>query len=140
MALMPKRVKYRKQQRGKMKGNATRGNFVAFGDYGLQSLQRHWITGKQIEAGRVAATHFLHREGKVYIRVFPDHSYTAKPLEQRMGKGKAEVEGWVARVKPGTMLYEIGGVSEEVARSALARVAYKMPVKCRFVTRRHALG
>ena len=140
MALMPKRVKYRKQQRGKMKGNATRGNFVAFGDYGLQSLQRHWITGKQIEAGRVAATHFLHREGKVYIRVFPAHSYTAKPLEQRMGKGKAEVEGWVARVKPGTMLYEIGGVSEEVARSALARVAYKMPVKCRFVTRRHSLG
>lgn len=139
MALMPKRVKYRKRQRGTMKGNATRGNFVAFGDFGLQSLGTHWITGRQIEAGRVAATHFLHREGKVYIRIFPHHSYTAKPLEQRMGKGKAEVAGWVARVKPGTVLYEIGGVSEEVARAALARVAYKMPVKCRFVTRRHTI-
>jgi large subunit ribosomal protein L16 len=95
MALMPKRVKYRKHQRGSMKGNATRGNFVAFGEYGLQSLDLHWITGRQIEAGRIAATHFLHREGKVYIRIFPQHSYTAKPLEQRMGKGKAEIEGWV---------------------------------------------
>ena len=140
MALMPKRVKYRKQQRGKMKGNATRGNFVAFGEYGLQSLDLHWITGRQIEAGRIAATHYLHREGKVYIRIFPHHSYTAKPLEQRMGKGKAEIEGWVAIVKPGTMLYEIGGVDEEVARIALARVAHKMPVRCRFVTRRHTLG
>lgn len=140
MALMPKRVKYRKQQRGKMKGNATRGNFVAFGEYGLQSLELHWITGRQIEAGRIAATHYLHREGKVHIRIFPCHSYTAKPLEQRMGKGKAEVEGWVAIVKPGTILYEIGGVEEEVARTALARVAHKMPVRCRFVTRRHTLG
>ena len=140
MALMPKRVKYRKQQRGKMKGNATRGNFVAFGEYGLQALESHWITGRQIEAGRIAATLFLHREGKVHIRIFPHHSYTAKPLETRMGKGKAEVEGWVARVKPGTILYEIGGVDETVARTALARVAYKMPIKCRFVTRRHSLG
>jgi large subunit ribosomal protein L16 len=140
MALMPKRVKYRKQQRGKMKGNATRGNYVAFGEYGLQSLGLHWITGKQIEAGRIAATHYLHREGKVYIRIFPHHSYTAKPLEQRMGKGKAEIEGWVAIVKPGTMLYEIGGVGEDVARAALARVAHKMPIRCRFVTRRHSLG
>jgi large subunit ribosomal protein L16 len=140
MALMPKRVKYRKKQRGKMKGNASRKNFVAFGEFGLQSLDIHWITGKQIEAGRIAATHFLHREGKVYIRIFPHHSYTAKPLEQRMGKGKAEIEGWVAIVKPGTILYEIGGVEESVARAALARVAYKMPVKCRFVTRRHSLG
>ena len=140
MALMPKRVKYRKQMRGKMKGNAARGNFVAFGEYGLQALETHWITGRQIEAGRIAATHFLHREGKVHIRVFPNHSYTKKPLETRMGKGKAEVEGWVARVKPGTILYEIGGVDQEVARTALARVAYKMPIKCRFVTRRHSLG
>ena len=140
MALMPKRVKYRKHQRGSMKGNATRGNFVAFGEYGLQSLELHWITGKQIEAGRIAATHFLHREGKVYIRIFPQHSYTAKPLEQRMGKGKAEIEGWVAIVKPGTILYEISGVEEEVARSALARVSHKMPVQCRFVVRRHTLG
>ena len=140
MALMPKRVKYRKQMRGKMKGNATRGNFVAFGEYGIQTLEASWITGKQIEAGRIAATHFLHREGKVHIRIFPNHSYSSKPLEVRMGKGKAEVEGWVARVKPGNVLYEIGGVPEEVARAALARVAYKMPVKCRFVTRRHSLG
>ena len=139
MALMPKRVKYRKRQRGKMKGNATRGNYVAFGEFGLQTLESHWITGRQIEAGRIAATHFLHREGNVYIRIFPHHSYTAKPLEQRMGKGKAEIEGWVAVVKPGTVLYEIGGVPEDVARAALARVSHKMPVKCRFVTRRHSL-
>ena len=139
MALMPKRVKYRKHQRGSMKGNATRGNFVAFGEYGLQSLQLSWITGRQIEAGRIAATHFLHREGKVYIRIFPQHSYTAKPLEQRMGKGKAEIEGWVAIVKPGTIMYEISGVDEEVARAALARVSHKMPVRCRFVTRRHTI-
>ena len=140
MALMPKRVKYRKHQRGKMKGNASRRNYVAFGEYGLQSLESHWVTGRQIEAGRVAATHFLRREGKVYIRIFPDHSYTSKPLEVRMGKGKAEVEGWVAVVKPGTVLYEIGGVEEDVAKEALLRVAHKMPVKCRFVTRRHTLG
>ncbi|MCD6176056.1 MAG: 50S ribosomal protein L16 [Planctomycetes bacterium] len=140
MALMPKRVKYRKHMRGKNKGNASQRNFVAFGEFGLQTLEPHWITGRQIEAGRVAATHFLKREGKVYIRIFPDHSYTKKPLEVRMGKGKAEVAGWVAVVKPGTVLYEIGGVEEEVAKEALLRVAHKMPVKCRFVTRRHSLG
>ena len=140
MALMPKRVKYRKSHRGKMKGNASRMNYVAFGDFGLQSLEMSWITGRQIEAGRVAATHFLHREGKVYIRIFPHKSYTSKPLETRMGKGKGEIEGWVACVKPGTVLYEIGGVSEEIARAAFARVAYKMPIRCRFVTRRHSLG
>ena len=140
MALMPKRVKYRKQMRGKNKGNASQGNFVAFGEFGLQALEPHWITGRQIEAGRIAATHFLKREGKVHIRIFPDHSYTQKPLEVRMGKGKAEVAGWVAVVKPGTVLYEIGGVEEEVAKEALLRVAHKMPVKCRFVTRRHTLG
>ncbi len=140
MALMPKRVKYRKHQRGKMKGNATRGNYVAFGDYGLQSLETAWITGRQIEAGRIAATHFLHREGRVYIRIFPHKSYSSKPLEVRMGKGKGEIEGWVACVKPGSVLYEIGGVEEEVAKTALLRVAHKMPVRCRFVTRRHSLG
>lgn len=140
MALMPKRVKYRKHQRGTMKGNASRNNYVAFGEYGLQALDHHWITGRQLEAGRVAATHFLRREGKVHIRVFPDHSYSAKPLETRMGKGKAEVAGWVARVKPGTILFEIGGVDEEVAKTALLRVAHKMPIRCRFVTRRHTLG
>ena len=140
MAMMPKRVKYRKSQRGTMKGNASRTNYVAFGEYGLQALENCWIAGKQIEAGRVAATHFLHREGKVYIRIFPDHSYSAKPLETRMGKGKAEVAGWVARVKPGTIMFEIGGVDEEVAKEALLRVAHKMPIRCRFVTRRHSLG
>ena len=140
MALMPKRVKYRKHQRGKMKGNATRGNYIAFGEYGLQSLATGWVTARQIEAGRVAATHFLHREGKVYIRIFPHKSYTSKPLETRMGKGKGEIEGWVACVRPGTILYEIGGVEEDVARTALCRVAHKMSLRCRFVSRRHVLG
>jgi large subunit ribosomal protein L16 len=140
MALMPKRVKYRKHQRGKMKGNATRGNYVAFGEFGIQSLGMGWITSRQIEAGRVAATHFLHREGKVYIRIFPHQSVSSKPLETRMGKGKGEIDHWVARVKPGTVLYEIGGVPADVAKQALARVAHKMPLKCRFVTRRHSLG
>jgi large subunit ribosomal protein L16 len=136
---MPKRVKYRKWQRGRMKGNATRTNFVAFGEYGLQSLERSWISSKQIEAGRVAATHFLHREGKVYIRIFPHQSVSGKPLETRMGKGKGEVEYWAARVWPGTILFEVGGISEEVAKQALTRVAHKMPVYCRFVSRRHSL-
>lgn len=140
MALMPKRVKYRKHQRGKMKGNASRTNFVAFGEYGLQALSTKWVTGRQIEAGRVAATHFLHRVGKVYIRIFPNKSITKKPLETRMGKGKAEVDQWVACVKPGTVMYEIGGVEEDVARVALLRVAHKMPIRCRFVTRRHVIG
>ena len=139
MALMPKRVKYRKQMRGKMRGNASKGNYVAYGECGLQSLDTSWITGRQIEAGRIAATHFLRREGKVFIRIFPHQSVTSKPLETRMGKGKAEISHWVAKVKPGTVIYEIGGVPEEVARQALARVAHKMPVKCRFVTRRQSL-
>ena len=139
MAMMPKRVKHRKSQRGKMKGNATRGNYVAFGEYGLQSLATHWITARHIEAGRVAATHFLHREGKVYIRIFPDKPVSAKPLETRMGKGKGEPEFWVARVRPGTILFEIGGVEEEVAKQALVRVSHKMPIRCRFVKRRHTL-
>lgn len=140
MALMPKRVKYRKHHRGKMKGNATKGNYVAFGEFGIQSLETSWITGRQIEAGRIAATHFLKRTGKIYIRIFPHQSVTAKPLETRMGKGKAEVDYWVARVKPGTILYEIGGVPEDQAKQALARVAHKMPIRCKFVTRRHSLG
>ncbi|MHC4122405.1 MAG: 50S ribosomal protein L16 [Planctomycetota bacterium] len=139
MALMPKRIKHRKSQRGKMKGDATRGNFVAFGEYGLQALATSWINARQIEAGRVAATHFLHREGKVYIRIFPHQPVSAKPLETRMGKGKAEPKFWVARVKPGTVMYEIGGVSEEVAKQALLRVSHKMPIRCRFVKRRHSL-
>jgi large subunit ribosomal protein L16 len=139
MAMMPKRVKHRKSQRGKMKGNATRGNYVAFGEYGLQSLDTHWISGKHIEAGRVAATHFLHREGKVYIRIFPDKPVSSKPLETRMGKGKGEPEFWVARVRPGTIMFEVGGVDEDIAKLALSRVAHKMPVKCRLVKRRHTL-
>ncbi|MHC4292735.1 MAG: 50S ribosomal protein L16 [Planctomycetota bacterium] len=139
MALMPKRVKYRKSQRGVIKGNATRCNFVAFGEYGLQSLGSGWITARQIEAGRVAATHFLHREGKVYLRLFPDKPISSKPLETRMGKGKGETEAWVASVRPGTVLFEIGGVEEDVAKQALIRVAHKMPIRCRFVKRRHSL-
>jgi len=139
MALMPKRVKYRKSQRGKMKGNASRGNFVAFGEYGLQALSQSWISATQIEAGRVAATHFLHREGKVYLRVFPHKPVSSKPLETRMGKGKGEPEFWVARVRPGQMMFEIGGVNEDVAKQALVRVAHKMPIKCRFVKRRHSV-
>lgn len=107
MPMMPKRVKFRKSQRGKMKGNATRGNTVAFGDYGLQTLQAAWITAKQIEAGRVASSHYLHREGRVFIRIFPHKPVSGKPLETRMGKGKGEPEYWVAVVKPGTMLFEI---------------------------------
>ena len=112
MAMMPKRVKFRKSQRGKMKGNASRSNYVAFGEYGLQALETSWITARNIEAGRVAATHFLHREGKVYIRIFPHQSVSSKPLETRMGKGKGEVEFWTARVKPGTIMFEVGGISE----------------------------
>ena len=139
MALMPKRVKHRKQQRGKNRGNATRGNKVSFGEYGIQCMTRGWITGRQIEAGRVAATHFLHREGKVYIRIFPDKPVSAKPLETRMGKGKGETDCWVAVVKPGTVLYEIGGVERDLAKQALNRVAHKMPVRCRFISRQHSL-
>ncbi len=139
MANMPARVKYRKQQRGRVRGNATRGNRVSYGDFGLQTLQGGWLSARQIEAGRMAATHFLQREGRVIIRVFPHKSVTAKPLEQRMGKGKAEVDEWVAVVKPGTILFEIGDVGEDVAREAFSRVAHKMPFRCRLVKRRHSL-
>ena len=137
--LMPKRVKVRKEQRGKLKGNATRGNDVAFGDYGLQTLEPHWLTGRQIEAGRIAAQHFLRRQGKIFIRVFPDKPISKKPLETRMGTGKADVDYWAARIKPGTILFEIAGVPEDLAKQAMARIAYKMPVKCRFVGRRIAV-
>jgi large subunit ribosomal protein L16 len=138
MPLMPKQVKFRKQHRGIMRGVATRGNYVAYGEYGLQCLEIGWLSARQIEAGRVSAGHFLQREGKVFIRVFPDKPISKKPLEQRMGKGKADVDFWAARVKPGTILFEIAGVPENVAKQALARVAHKMPFKCRFVQRRHA--
>ena len=137
--MMPKRVKHRKCQRGKMRGQATRGNTVSFGEYGLQSTQLAWVSGRQIEAGRVAATHFLHREGRIYIRIFPDHPISKKPLETRMGTGKGETEEWVAIVKPGTILFEVGGIDENTAKSAFRRVASKMPVRCRMIQRRHAL-
>ena len=138
MKLLPSRVKYRKQQRGKMKGCATRGNYVAYGDYGLQSLETVWLSGRQIDAGRIAAQHFLRRQGKLYIRVFPEKPISKKPLETRMGTGKAEVEYWAACVKPGTILFEVEGVPEDLAKQALARVAHKMPIRCRMVARRLA--
>jgi large subunit ribosomal protein L16 len=132
---MPKRVKYRKSQRGRMKGNAQRGNYVAFGEFGLQALDGGWVSAQQIEAGRVAATHFLHREGKLWVRIFPDKPVSSKPLETRMGKGKGEPDYWAAVVRPGRILYELGGVPEDLAKQALRRVAHKMPVKCRMVYR-----
>ncbi len=139
MAMMPKRVKWRKSQRGKIRGRATKGNTVAFGEYGLQCLEPGWVTGRQIEAGRVAATHYLHREGNVFVRIFPHKPVSSKPLETRMGKGKGDPAFWVACVREGTMLFELGGVEENVARNALVRVASKMPCRCRFVKRRHGL-
>lgn len=139
MALMPARVKYRKHHRGKVRGNATRGNTVSYGEYGLQVLTAGWISGRQIEAGRMCASHFLQRQGRVFIRIFPHKSVSSKPLETRMGKGKGEPEYWVAVVKPGTVLFEIGGVDETVARQALSGVAHKMPLRCRFVKRRHGV-
>ena len=139
MAMMPARVKWRKQQRGSMKGNATRGNKVSFGEYALQSLEPGRINGRQIEAGRMACSHYLAREGRVYIRIFPHKSFSKKPLETRMGTGKGEPEFWAAEVKPGTIMFEIAGVEETIARRAFSRVAYKMPVRCRFVKRRHTL-
>ena len=136
MPLMPKRVKVRKSQRGKVKGNAQRGNTVSFGDFGLQALEGGWLSAESIEAGRVTASHFTRGEGRLYIRVFPHKSVTSIPLETRMGKGKGEPEFWAAVIKPGMILYEIGGLPEAAARDALARVAYKMPFRCRFVGRR----
>ena len=140
MPLMPKRVKFRKSQRGKMKGAATRGNTVAFGDYGLQALKNSWVTARQIEAGRVACSHFLRREGRVFIRIFPHKPVSGKPLETRMGKGKGEPEYWVSVVKAGQVMFEITGVDEPTAKRALARVAHKMPIPTRFVARRTAVA
>ena len=139
MAMMPKRVKWRKSQRGRIRGVAGRGNRVVFGEYGLQVLSPGWITARQIEAGRVAATHYLHREGKVFVRIFPHKPVSSKPLETRMGKGKGDPAYWVARVREGPVLFERGGVEEDAARNALVRVAHKMPYRCRFVKRRHGL-
>jgi large subunit ribosomal protein L16 len=140
MPLMPKRVKFRKSQRGKIRGNAHRGNTVSYGEFGLQALEAGWLSAEAIEAGRITATHSVRGEGRLYIRVFPHKSVTAIPAETRMGKGKGEPEYWAAVVKPGMILYEIGGLPETAARDALARVAYKMPFKCRFVARRPSIG
>src|SRR5213596_400084 len=136
MAMMPKRVKFRKSQRGTVKGNASRGNAVAMGEFGLQALEGGWLSAEAIEAGRVTAAHFARGEGRLYIRVFPHKSVTSIPAETRMGKGKGEPEFWAAVIKPGMILFEIGGLPETAARDALARVSYKMPFRCRLVTRR----
>lgn len=133
--LMPKRVKYRKQHRGRMKGQAKGGKTVSFGDYGLQALEASWVTNRQIEAARIAVTRYMKRGGKVWIKVFPDKPYTAKPLEVRMGSGKGAPEGWVSVVKPGKILFEVAGVPEEVAREALRLAAHKLPIKTKFVKR-----
>lgn len=139
MRLMPKRVKFRKVQRGRIKGNATRGNTVSFGEFGLQSTERGFITAQQIESGRIAATQYASKEGKLIIRIFPHKPITSKPIETRMGKGKGEPDHWAAVVKPGTILFELGGVPEDIAKQAFNRVAYKMPVKVRFVRRRRVI-
>jgi large subunit ribosomal protein L16 len=139
MPMMPKRVKFRKSQKGRVKGNATRGNYVAFGEYGLQTLEPGRISAQTIEACRMVASKAVKGGGKLYTRIFPHKSITSIPAETRMGKGKGEVEYWAAIVKPGTILYEMGGVEEDIARAAFARIAYKLPVTCRFVTRRPTL-
>ncbi len=133
--LMPKRVKYRKTQRGRMRGKATRGNTIAFGDFGLKALEPGWVTQRQIEASRVALTRMMKREGKVWIRIFPDKSVTKKPAETRMGSGKGVPEFWVAVVKPGTVLFELGGITKPVAEEAMKLAAHKLAIKTKFVTR-----
>ncbi|MGI5831944.1 MAG: 50S ribosomal protein L16 [Thermoguttaceae bacterium] len=136
MARMPKRVKHRKIQRGRIKGKATRGQTVALGDFGLQTLEGGWISAQVIEAGRIAAQQYLRAEGKLYVRIFPHKSVTSIPLETRMGKGKGEPDYWAAVVRPGTVMYEIAGVPEETAKLCFNRLAHKLPVKCRMIRRR----
>lgn len=138
--LMPKRVKYRRHHRGRMKGNAKGGTSVSFGEYGLQAVESSWITARQIEASRIAMTRYMKRGGKVWIKIFPDKPYTAKPLEVRMGAGKGALDGWVAVVKPGKILFEVAGVSEEVARESLRLAAHKLPIKTKFVKREEIGG
>ena len=135
MALMPKRVKHRKSQRGRIKGDATRGNRVVFGQFGLQAMEGGWISAATIEAGRIAAQQYIRGEGKLYIRIFPHKSITSIPLETRMGKGKGTVDHYVAVVKPGRVMFELGGVTEELAREAMRLAAHKLPVKSQFVKR-----
>ena len=138
--LLPKRGKYRRQQRGRMKGTATRGNTVTYGDYGLQALEPCWITSNQIEAARIAMTRYIKRGGQVWIKIFPDKPVTEQPAETRMGKGKGSPEYWVAVVKPGRVMFEIGGVSEELAREAMRLAANKLPIKCKFVAAEKETG
>ncbi len=135
--LMPKRVKYRKSHRGRLKGRSKRGTTVAFGEYGLQALGAHWITARQIEAARVSIMRFLKKGGKLWIRVFPDKPVSKKPAETRMGKGKGNPEFWVAVVKPGRVMYELEGVTEAVAREAMTLASHKLPIRTQFVAREH---
>ena len=135
MALMPKRVKHRKSQRGRIRGNATRGNRVVFGEFGLQAEEGGWISAQTIEAGRIAAQQYVRGEGKLYIRIFPDKSITSIPLETRMGKGTGEPDYWAAVVRPGTVLYEVAGITEQAAKICFARLAHKMPIRVRMVSR-----
>ncbi len=134
--LMPKRVKYRRQQRGRMRGKAIRGAHIAFGEFGLKALEPAWITARQIEAARIAITRHVKRGGKVWVRIFPDKPVTEKPAETRMGKGKGSPEYWVAVVKPGRIMFELAGVPEELAREAMRLASHKLPIKTRFVTRK----
>ena len=133
--LLPKRVKYRRVQRGRLTGKATRGNVVSYGDFGLQALEPAWITSNQIEAARIAMTRYIKRGGQVWIKIFPDKPITEKPAETRMGSGKGSPEYWVAVVKPGRVLFEINGVTEEQARETMRLAAHKLPIKCKFVKR-----
>ncbi len=137
--MQPARVKYRKMHRGSRKGMASRGTTVAFGEYGLQSLERCWLDTKQIEAARVAVTRYMKRRGKVWLRIFPDKSYTKKPLETRMGKGKGPLESWVAVIRPANVLIEVDGVTEAVARESMRLAATKLPIKTKFISR-HKIG
>ena len=131
--LQPKKTKFRRQQKGRMKGNAQRGNQLAFGSFGIKSLDSKWITSRQIEAARVAVTRYMQRQGQIWIRIFPDKPITEKPAGTRMGSGKGSPEKWVAVVKPGRVMFEIGGVSEETAREAMRLAMHKLPIKCKFV-------
>ena len=135
--LMPKRVKYRRVQRGRMKGKATRGNKITYGEYGIVATEPGWITSNQIEAARIAMTRYVKRGGKVWINIFPDKPITEKPAETRMGSGKGSPEYWVAVVKPGRVLFEMAGVYEEVSRAAMTRAIHKLPIKCKFVVRQN---
>lgn len=138
--LLPKRVKYRRVHRGRMKGKATRGNTISYGEYGLVALEPAWIKSNQIEAARVALTRYTKRGGQVWIKIFPDKPVTEKPAETRMGSGKGSPEYWVSVVKPGRVLFELSGVSEEIAREALRLAAHKLPIKCKFVKKEEQIG